>query len=159
MDPVGLQDALTEELKGLFKDLRLEDPNGGEKRLNVFAQDLPVMPHVPGGEEGPFPFITVRIQSGEIPEGKGADHMIKTDLVIGIFDSRRERQGVRAVVDIIQRVYDRFATMPVLARRYVAVFPIRWQLLESGAHDYKHHFGSMEMTWQIPAIERRIPHI
>ena len=51
MDPIGLQDALAEELKGLSKDLRLEDPNGGEKRLNVFAQDLPVMPHVPGGEE------------------------------------------------------------------------------------------------------------
>lgn len=161
MDPIGLQEALVGELRMIFDDLYLEDPRGGKKKLSVFAQDLPVEQHIAGNEAGqnPFPFITVRLLSGEIPEGRNADHLMRTELIIGIFDSGRVQQGVGTVVDIIQEIYRRFAEMPLLGRRYVLQFPVGWQLMESETRDHKYHFGSMGLTWRAPAIERRLPYI
>lgn len=172
MTPILLQDAFVRELKELFRDYRLVDPRGGMRPLNVFAQYLPKREHdmtqkttrgklesglAPNVSRDPyFPYICVNLTAGEIPEGRNADHTITTVLVIGVYENGLDRQGARDVLNIIDRIYDRYSRMPVMGKRYVLKFPINWYLQEDEPHKY--FFGGMELDWLVPAIRREIPY-
>ena len=170
MTPIFLQDALVEELQDLFQDFRSQAPDGTRRPLNVFAQYLPKREHsidqrVTQGRPGPaqkrpadprFPYICVDLTSGEIPEGRNADHTRSTVLVIGTYHNGCDRQGARDVFNIIDRIYDRYSRMPVMGKKYVLKFPIRWYLQEDEPYEY--FFGGMELDWLVPAIRREIPY-
>ncbi len=154
-----LQDDLIEELKSIFKGFLLKKPlldsqiNPKISELNIFSQNLPL--HEDDNEEDdPYPYIIVKIDSGNM-KGDSA-HDVRVRLVIGIFDDNINRNGHKDILNVIQKIYERFSKDPVLAGKYVMKEnnenPFSWALQEDDTYPY--YFGAIEMTWETRAIRR-----
>lgn len=166
-----LQSDLAEELRKILKDFRLKDPKGNLSCINIFEQYLP-MPEPKNQEEllpellesgmaeeetepDPFPYIIVRINDGEIEDADSAQ-MVNLTLIIGVYDPDYEKHGCKDVLNIIAKIYERFAKMPALVRKYTVQYPIEWALQEE--ESYPAYFGGMGLTFEIAAIRREDPY-
>ncbi len=149
-----LQDDLMEELRALFSGFLTKSPQIGDdskailSKLNIFGQTLPI------GEEEPYPYILVRIDSGAM-KGDSAN-LVKVRLFIGTFDDSINANGHKDVINIIQKIYERFAKNPVLASKYAmkndSENPFAWVLQEKDSYPY--YFGTVEFTWETMAIRK-----
>ena len=81
---------LVEDISEAFKERRYKDPTGEFVQLNVFPQRLPKREH--GSDEDPFPYVIVRLDSGDIAS-QTDPHKIDVILVVGLFDDDTENQG------------------------------------------------------------------
>lgn len=168
-----LQDDLIEELRNIFQHFRLPDPTGERVPLNVYSQDLPIpeAQEIPDTvtdeelEEGtydamaesiPFPYIVVRVMDGEI-KSPGSDQTVDINLLIGVIARTHDNQGHRDVMNIIQKIYERFAKNSVLAARYECLYPMQWALQEEGSFPY--YFGGMSLQFTTLPITREDPYI
>ena len=61
----------------------------------------------------PYPYVIVRIGDGEIKDENSAQEANIT-LLIGTYEPDYDKQGHKDVLNIIAKVYVRFAKMPVL---------------------------------------------
>ncbi len=162
-----LQDELAEELRKIFKGFSLKSPDGGMDKIHVFRQLLP-MPEPAGQEEippellenglvngitspDPYPYIIVRIDDGEIENASSAQ-MVNINLLIGIYEPDYDKQGHKDVLNIIAKIYERFAKVPVLNGKYTIQYPVTWALQEEESYPY--YFGGMGMAFEIASIVR-----
>lgn len=162
-----LQDELAEELKVIFDGFHLKDPDGNLSEINIFAQNLP-MPESAAQEEvpieqlengladdvtkeDPYPYIVVRVEDGEIEDPASAQK-VSTMLLIGVYDDSYEKHGHKDVMNIIQKIYARFAKVPVLNGKYTIQYPISWTLQEE--ESYPFYFGGISLEWETAAIRR-----
>lgn len=158
MTAFELQDDLIEELQFIFAGTQLDSPkfdNEGKTvvtGINLFAQSLPIRED--DEEEDPYPYIIVRIDSGDMKEGSA--HLVKIRILIGIFDESNDTNGHKDVLNVIQKIYERFARNPVLANKYVmqdnSENPFTWVLQDEDTHPY--YFGAIEIIWETRAIRR-----
>lgn len=168
MTPLDLQDDLVAELKELFQpflykvpmDLEDLDTEDGEaaastKRvpLNVYSQALPVQQS--DEEEDPVPYLIVRLSSGEDHGGESSFNTVKLVIIIGIWDDALDNQGHRDVLNIIQKIYERFSKNPCLNHRSVYTGEFNWAAQEDGYFPY--FFGACSMSFNIAAIRREDP--
>lgn len=167
MTPLDLQDDLVAELKELFQPflykvpMDLEDLDTGDggaaasKRvpLNVYSQALPVQQS--DEEEDPVPYLIVRLSSGEDPGGGSSFNTVKLVIIIGIWDDALDNQGHRDVLNIIQKIYERFSKNPCLNHRSVYTGEFNWAAQEDGYFPY--FFGACSMSFNIAAIRREDP--
>lgn len=168
MTPLDLQDDLVAELKELFQpflykvpmDLEDLDTEDGEaaalaKRvpLNVYSQALPVQQS--DEEEDPVPYLIVRLSSGEDSGGESSFNTVKLVIIIGIWDDALDNQGHRDVLNIIQKIYERFSKNPCLNHRSVYTGEFNWAAQEDGYFPY--FFGACSMSFNIAAIRREDP--
>lgn len=167
----SLQSELAEELRKILKEFRLKDLEGNFSRINIFEQYLPIpgpkkQDNIPPEllENGlaeeetdpePFPYIIVRISEGEIEDADSAQ-MVSLILIIGVCDTDYERQGCKDILNIIAKIYERFAKMPVLNGKYTIQYPIEWALQEE--ESYPVYFGGMALTFETAAIRREGPY-
>jgi hypothetical protein len=162
-----LQDDLAAELGNILKDFRLKDPQGNDSKINIFLQYLP-MPEpleqddipVEMLENGladqqtapdPYPYIVVRIDDGEIKDEDSAQ-TVDVNLLIGTYEPDYDKQGHKDVLNIIARLYERFAKVPVLNGKYTIQYPVLWAL--QGEESYPFYFGGMNLTFEIAAVRR-----
>lgn len=162
-----LQDELAAEFERILKDFRLKDPRGSSSKINIFLQRLP-MPEpleqddipVEALENGladqqtamdPYPYIIVRIDDGEIKDEDSAQ-TVNVYLIIGIYEPDYDKQGHKDVLNIITKLYERFAKMPVLNGKYTIQYPVLWALQEE--ESYPFYFGGMNLTFEIAAVRR-----
>ena len=168
-----LQDDLAEELRNIFQYFRLKDQNGEWVAVNVYPQNLPVpeVQEIPDTvtdeelEDGvydavaqsiPFPYIIVRVSDGEI-ESPDADQVVDINLLIGVYDKTHDNQGHRDILNIIQKIYERFAKNPILAAHYECLYPMQWALQDEESFPY--FFGGMALKFStLPTIEREDPY-
>ena len=160
MTAFELQDDLIKELKALFIGFKLKTPNIGDdgnatlSSPNIFGQSLPIRED-DDAEDDPYPYIIVRIDSGDM-KGDVVAHLIKTRLLIGAFDDNNNTNGHKDVLNVIQDIYERFSKNPVLANKYVmkqdSETPFTWALQDEDTHPY--YFGAIEMIWETRAIRR-----
>jgi len=61
-------------------------------------------------------------------------------------------QGHKDVLNIIARLYERFAKVPVLNGKYTIQYPVLWAL--QGEESYPFYFGGMNLTFEIAAVRR-----
>lgn len=168
MTPLNLQDDLVAELKTLFEpflykippDLENLDTEDGEttasvKRvpLNVYSQALPVQQS--DEEEDPVPYLIVRLSSGADPGGESSFNTVKLVIIIGIWDDSLDNQGHRDVLNIIQKIYERFSKNPCLNHRAAYTGEFNWAAQEDGYFPY--FFGACSMSFNIAAIRREDP--
>ena len=168
-----VQDDLVEELKTIFRNMTFPDPRGDLVPLNIYKQDLPIpvaaeMPFTVSDEdleegvydarpeETPFPYIIVRVGKGHIADANG-EQRVDVDLLIGVIDRDYKNQGHKEVLNIIQKIYERFAKNVILAKKYECVAPMDWALQEEGSYPY--FFGGMALTFETIAIRREDPYI
>ena len=167
-----LQDDLKEDLENLFAHFRLEDPDGKRRAINVFEQNLPIpeaadMPDTVTDEEleegiydakakdAIFPYILVRLEQGKI-EVIDHEQTVNVNLIIGVIDRNSNNQGHKDVLNIMQKIYERFAKNAILARKYECVMPIEWALQEEESFPY--FFGGMALHFETAPIRREDPY-
>lgn len=171
MTPTNLQDDLVEELKRIFEPFAYKAPcdiedepeetvreTAGQPRykrvpLNVYPQSLPVQES--DEDADPVPYLIVRLSGGSDPGGESSVNTVKLVIIIGIWDDDLSNQGHRDVLNIIQKIYERFSKDPCLNRRAAYTGDWNWALQEDGYFPY--HFGACSMSFNIAAIRKEDP--
>lgn len=166
-----LQDDLADDLAEIFKHFRLKDPQGKTVGLNIFKQTLPIptaaeMPDAVTDEEleegvydaaakeDPYPYIIVRVEQGTI-EQIDQEQTVIVNLIIGVIDRDYNNQGHKDVLNIIQKIYERFAKNAILAKKYECTMPIEWALQDEESFPY--FFGGMALRFETIRIKREDP--
>lgn len=154
-----LQDDLISELQNvlrneLFKNENHDPDEPASKEcipLNFYSQSLPIESSRDDDEKSYFPYVIVKLDSGNIPDTSSA-HEVKTIIVIGLYDNNLNNQGYRDILHIINMIYERFAENPCLCKKYIAKEPFNWALQDEETHPY--FFGGIELSFDIPAVKR-----
>lgn len=171
-----LQDDLAEELKRIFTGFQLKAPATGELTdVHVYKQNLPIpAPVTPSDEdldpsvieeglgltdaenaEDPYPYALVRVTEGKIEKIDG-EQAVEVFLLFGVFDDDLENQGHKDILNMIQKVYERFSKNAILAARYECVMPINWALQEEESYPY--YIGGMTLNFVTHPIRREDPY-
>ncbi len=171
MTAAFLQSELADELKKILSDFRLKNPQGEPSGINIFEQLLPMSEPLGQGEiasellenglvdvqtaPAPYPYIIVRLDEGEIEDADSAQK-VNLSLLIGIYDPDYEKQGHKDILNIIAKIYERFAKCPVLNGKYTIQYPILWVLQEE--ESYPFYFGGMTLGFETAMIRREDPY-
>lgn len=171
-----LQDDLVEELKKIFENFRLKNPDGETSKINVFAQELPILPPTippaegtdpvlleegladtdPADVEDPYPYAIVRIGDGEIKNIDG-DQAVTVLIILGVFDDALNNQGHKDVLNMIDKITERFRKNAILAKKYECQHPIQWTLQEEQSYPY--YVGGIALTFSTLQIRREDPYV
>ena len=166
--PIFCQQALKKELEEITKDMLFQQPQSEElARLHVFGQSLPVpskkhteedmyetIEYVDGEEEAAVfqcPWCLVKIDGGHIT-GVNEPQEIGIVICFGIYNKESDNQGHVEIVNLIQRVYERFATNPILDKKYVCQGEFEWQLQEEDTYPY--FFGAIATKFKFQGFMR-----
>lgn len=146
-----LQDELCNELERIFSHQTFKSPDG-EKKLKAYKQYLPLSEEDEENENGPHPYIVVRIVDGNSELEKSGCNIL---LVIGIWDNGRELQGHKTLLNIINDIQQRFLENPLLGRQFIANPKITWTLQEEDADTtWPYFYGGMYMSFETAGIGR-----
>lgn len=161
-----LQEKLKEEIERIFKDDRFPDKNGELASLNVFKQFLPIndTEYTEESQEElekgildeeimgktPFPYILVILPDG-IQNTKNKPGKTNVIVYIGIADKDNKRAGYEWLLNIIQKICERFQKNICLGN-YRCGEEIQWEL--SGLDEHPFYFGALAMEFKTPAIEK-----
>lgn len=153
MTPLDLQDALVSDIKKILVGHKYKTPAGKMIPINVFAQNIPV--NESDDDEDPIPYIIVRLNTGEDLGAKDSNYVIGLVIIIGIWDDALDSQGHRTVLNIINKIYERFQKNPSVGDAiYTGEF--HWANQEDGYYPY--YFGACTLSFNIPAIRREDPY-
>lgn len=152
-----LQDAIVEDLEGLFQHYKLKNSMGVEQAVQVYSQDVPIRS---GDDEPadpadlPEPYVVVRLPGGELPE-QDANQKVDAILMICVCDPAPDRQGYRDALHIVNTILHHYGGNGIVGRQYVVQYPIKWATQEDDTHPY--YFAGMALTFEAPAIFKEVP--
>jgi hypothetical protein len=149
MVALELQIELAKEIEVITKDIVLHDPNGEVEQLKAFKQSLPIK--TDDESEDPYPYCIVRLMSGLTPDAMSAQE-VKIILILGIYDDGVDAQGHQSILNIIQRIQERFFKNPVLANQFIMQQKYEWTLQDDDSYPY--YFGGIEVAWTTSSIRR-----
>ena len=153
MTPLMLQDELVEEMKRLFSDYLYKNSLGERVQIKIFAQDIPVKET--DDDEDPIPYIIVRLKSGSDLGTRDSNNTVDLLIIGGIWDGGLDSQGHRDLMNIFQKVYERFQTNPNLNNKAVYSGNFNWALQDDNYYPYS--FGACSLSFNIAAIRREDP--
>lgn len=153
MTPLMLQDLLAEEIKDILKDYLYKTPAGERVPMNVFTQNIPV--NQDDEDEDPIPYVIIRLNSGEDSGEGDSFNTVNLVIIVGIWDDSSEAQGHRDVLNVFQKVYERFHKNPSLKNQAVYIGKFDWALQEDTYYPYS--FGACSLSFHIAAIRREDP--
>lgn len=149
MTPLLLQEALVDELHKIFDGERFENTLGERVPLNVFEQQLPVIQSE--DDTDPVPYALVRLETGKT-ESSDNPQEVSVTILFGIINQSSENNGHKDVLNLIQKIYERFEKNPMLANQYMFQDPFNWALQDEESFPY--FFGATSMTFQTSAIRK-----
>lgn len=159
MTSIFLQDDLKEELENILGEMRLKDPNKPKEHtsIKVYKQALPKIKvdyenykeEEEDQSEELFPYIIVKLDSGKI---MNEDEAAKVELLIATYDNDLENQGHKDILNIINKIYERFYKNPMLANKYYLVNDIDWVLQDDDMYPY--YYGAMGMEFKVRMFKR-----
>lgn len=159
MTSIFLQDDLQKELEDILGEMRLKDPNNKEEYTNikVYQQSLPKIKidyeNCEEEEEDlsdePFPYIIIKLDSGKIINENEA---AKIELLIATYDDELANQGHKDILNIINKIYERFYKNPMLANKYYRVNDIDWVLQDDDMYPY--FYGAMGMEFKVKMFKK-----
>lgn len=154
MTPLDLVDALAEELGRLYQDILLKDAAGNFTALRIFPQNLPI-PQTNDDAEAddlPVPYCIVRLLKGKYPaQGPNTASLL---VVFCIYDDDPSQKGHRVVMNLINRLFERFAKQPYL-KNFEFQPPFEWMLPDED--EYPFYVGGAQMLFSLPGIVREDP--
>lgn len=169
--PLFFQKALAGEIEKITSDMRFQNPSGEEALgLSVFSQSLPIPEKklsygqeeyqsidysVSETEDAVFhcPWCIVKLEGGSIPEINGFQHM-EVVIGFGIYNPDKDNKGHEELLNLIQRVYERFAKDPLLDRQYTCSGEFEWALQEEDTYPY--YFGAVTTTFKFMGFRREL---
>lgn len=169
--PLFFQEALVKEIKEITSDMRFHNPGGEELlQLSVFGQSLPIPEKKPScgqeeyqsidysvseTEDAVFhcPWCIVKLEGGSIPEINGFQH-IGVVIGFGIYNPDKDNKGHKELLNLFQRVYERFAKNPLLDRQYSCSGEFEWALQDEDTYPY--YFGAITTTFKFMGYQREV---
>jgi len=169
--PLFLQKALVEEIKAITNDMLFKNPIGGELlKLQVFAQSLPIpqkpennnpdifqtVDYIDGSSEsGVFacPWCIVKIENGSI-SGINENQNVEVVIGFGIYNDAPDNKGHEEVLNLIQKVYARFACDPLLDKQFTCAGAFEWALQEEDTYPY--FFGAIGTHFKFMGYQREV---
>lgn len=161
--PAEVQTCLCDEIEKILSDMVFKSPQGEDTKMVAYPQSLPIRDEsqstpaedeeYTGDEEfqaeDPFPYTIVKVDTGQIADPV----IVNTVLIIGIYDNDKKNQGHRTVLNIIQKINERFSKNPTLAGAFrMSEDSFKFALAEEDSYPY--YFGAIDMSWQAPAYRR-----
>lgn len=161
--PAEVQECLCREIETVLSDMVFKNPQGEDAKMIAYSQALPKREEsqmtpaedeeYTGEEEfqneDPFPYTVVKIDTGTIADPV----IVNTVLIVGIYDEDKKNQGHRTVLNIIQKINERFSKNPTLAGAFrMSEDSFKFALPEDDSYPY--FFGAINMSWQAPAFRR-----
>jgi len=113
---------------------------------NVMTDESAVMEEI-SGENDPYPYCIVKIDSGELQPAQNT-HEIQTTLIFGIYDDDKECQGHQVIMNMIHKISERFGKNPYLMNKYRMNHEVGITWILADEDRYPYYFGAMEMTWE-----------
>lgn len=150
MTPLDLQDALCDELKKVFKHHTYKKPSGERVPINIYPQEVPISQT--DDEEDPIPYIIVRLNSGDDTGAKDSFNTVHLVIIVGVWDMDKEAQGHRDILNIFQKIYERFHKNPSLKGGAVYNGDFHWATQEDNYYPY--YFGACKISFYVSAIRR-----
>lgn len=150
MTPLELQDELVGEMRRILDGYTYKTTGGERIPINVFPQNIPV--NESDDEDDPIPYLIVRLSSGEDDGTRDSFNTVSVVVIVGIWDDTLDAQGHRDVMDIIQKIYQRFHKNPDLNRKAAYAGDFRWAMQEDAYYPY--YFGACHMKFHIAAVRR-----
>lgn len=150
MTPLELQDELTGEVSRILDGYTYKTPNGERVPINVFAQNIPM--NETDDEDDPVPYIIVRLSSGEDDGTRDSFNTVSIVVIVGIWDDALDVQGHRDVMNIIQKIYQRFHENPDLNSKAAYAGEFSWAIQDDEYYPYS--FGACHMKFHIAAVRR-----
>lgn len=156
MTSLDLQDKLADEIRNILSDYTYQTPDGERRNINVYTQEIPHQET--DGDEDPVPYLIVRINDGgsKNEAQKDGPNVVNLVIIIAIYDMSLDAQGHRDVMNIIDKIYERFAKNPLLKDAGVFNGNHSWKLQEDDYYPY--YFGAYAMSFEIPSIRREDPY-
>lgn len=169
--PLFFQDALAKEIEKITADMRFIAPKTKEMvQMKAFSQSLPIKEYSEGNEEnneysGSFdydseqmndpifkcPWCVVKIEGGDIP-GINEWQTIQVAICFGIFNEDPRNQGHREILNLIQKVYSRFAVDPILDSQYTCSGEFEWAIQDEDTYPY--FFGAISTNFKFAGYRR-----
>jgi hypothetical protein len=150
MNALKLQDAIVNDLQKLFSKRKYPTPDGENAAVSVFAQNLPKRDSE--DDDDPFPYIIVRLDSGDI-ENQTSDYKVSVFLLVGVFDDSKNNQGHKTVLEMIELIQRHYEDTPLLDGQFVFTDPFHWALQDE--ESYPFFFGGVEISFSVPAPRRK----
>ena len=165
--PVFLQKALMEEIARLTDGMTFKQPGKDKRiRLQIYRQGLPVPGHTPSerpdetieyveddAEEAVFkcPWCLVRVEKGKI-DGINADATAVMAIEFGLFDDDPNNEGHLDILNLIWKIYIRFARDSLLDMQYECLNDFEYATQDEDTFPY--FFGAMSMTFKFRGVQR-----
>ena len=142
-------DCMETELIKLFEGMSFDNSTGGTSSMHVFKQDFPIRKFSADEEEQKqdlFPYCVIRVEDGTA----ASLHTVGITLTFGICERNEENNGELRILNLIERVNQRFLNDRVLGGKFRLSYdePIRWGLPTEKESTYPYFYGLMEMTWE-----------
>nr|WP_300826546.1 hypothetical protein [uncultured Schaedlerella sp.] len=155
MTALDFQDELAQDVKKILKDIVTVDAAGRRvSGVQVYKQQLPVITTDEEDDSKFLPYAIVRLYSGKT-EDDDTPWIVTADIHFGVYDPDASNQGHRHVMTMCQRLLDRYAAEPLLAKRYRAEQDMEWAIQDEDTYPY--YFGGVRIKFNIPKIGRREP--
>ncbi len=155
MTSLALQEDLCREIEKITDGMFFRGEGQTPVPLKAYAQALPLKKEKAGWTEAAdgnpeyFPYAVVRIESGKIMDPV----VIQASVLLGIFDDSEENQGHRKILNIIQKINERFSKNPILS----GAFRMQEGSFEFALPDedeYPCFFGGVMMRWETAPYRR-----
>lgn len=159
MPELGLIDALSSELRELFKGYMLLNKAGVLQEVRVFKQYMPQAEGLAIGAEKKgiaaygvsdyeenFPCIVLKYTEHTDKEENRLDQSITSiKLLYGVYDEKAECEGWRDILNMIEKTRDYLLVNRIVARKYLLNMPIKTRLVEGDT--WPVYFGEMDMAF------------
>lgn len=168
--PLFALKAMVKEVQDITQDMLFRDPEGkGLTPLSVYEQALPIPkrkappPETVESstidyqeemvEDSVFncPWCVVKIENGSVP---GINEMQETTFAIcfGIFNDSLENNGHMEIMNLIQRIYERFSVNPILDGQYTCTGKFEWAVQDEDTYPY--YFGAILTEFKFQGFRR-----
>lgn len=167
--PLFALKALVAEIQIIVGDMLFHSPDGGMTSISVHEQTLPI----PGRKKPPLenndaptidyqeeaeeeavfkcPWCVVKLENGSI---SGINEMQETTFAIcfGVFNDSLDNNGHMEIMNLIQRVYERFSVNPILDGQYTCTGTFEWAVQDDDTYPY--YFGAILTGFKFQGFRR-----
>lgn len=155
MTAAEFQRELIGEVEKILRDIQTQNTSGElVTGVKGYEQMLPIVEDDEEDESQFFPYFIVKMGTGKTEDDE-SPWIVTTDIILGCYDNSAKTNGHRHILNMIQRICDRFAAEPLMNNKYRAEQNMEWALQDEDTHPF--YFGGVEIKFNIPKIGRRVP--
>lgn len=155
---IDFQEDLRDEVERILKDFQYGEPGGKKNGVNVYSQMLPLRMENEKDPVKKFPHAIVKLSDGETREG--GTWKVTATVQFGVYNEDNGHLGYRQVLEMVQKVLDRFAAAPYMMHKgrpyYRAGQDMEWFIYELDTA-YPYYYGGCSIRFDVPKIGRADP--